>query len=406
MKTYNETIQWLFDQLPMYQNKGISAYRKDLHNTKLLMQHLDYPYQDIKCIHVGGTNGKGSTSSLLASVLQEAGYKVGLYTSPHLKDFRERIKINGIEIPESVVVDFVGTHQDFFKDKNLSFFEMTVGLAFDFFRKEKVDLAIIEVGLGGRLDATNVITPILSVITNVGWDHMNILGDSLEKIAFEKAGIIKKNIPIVIGEYLPHTKSVYLDKAIQEQSPISFASDEIGETPPTILFGDYQIHNKKTVVKAIQILNENGFKIKNKTIESGFLNVIKNTGLKGRWQILNASPKVITDIAHNYDGLKIVLNQILNEKHSKLHFVLGFSNDKDLSKILPLFPQNAFYYFSKPHVPRGLNATILKEEAIKYNLDGLVYTSIQEAYKSALNHADLNDVIYIGGSAFVVAEVV
>jgi dihydrofolate synthase/folylpolyglutamate synthase len=283
---------------------------------------------------------------------------------------------------------------------------MTVGLAFDFFRKEKVDLAIIEVGLGGRLDATNVITPILSVITNVGWDHMNILGDSLEKIAFEKAGIIKKNIPIVIGEYLPHTKSVYLDKAIQEQSPISFASDEIGETPPTILFGDYQIHNKKTVVKAIQILNENGFKIKNKTIESGFLNVIKNTGLKGRWQILNASPKVITDIAHNYDGLKIVLNQILNEKHSKLHFVLGFSNDKDLSKILPLFPQNAFYYFSKPHVPRGLNATILKEEAIKYNLDGLVYTSIQEAYKSALNHADLNDVIYIGGSAFVVAEVV
>lgn len=406
MKTYAEVISWMFSQLPMYQHKGISAYREDLHNTNLLMQHLNFPHKDLKCIHIGGTNGKGSTSSLLASVLQEAGYKVGLYTSPHLKDYRERIKINGIEISESFVVNFINKHQSFFEKHQLSFFEMTVGLAFDYFNQEQVDFAIIEVGLGGRLDATNVITPILSIITNIGWDHMNILGESLEKIAFEKAGIIKKNVPVVIGEYLSNTKSIFEEKANSLKSKIYFAQDEVGETPPTVLMGDYQEKNKKSVIKAIEVLNDLGFNISKNYIENGFLNIVKNTALKGRWQVLNQSPKVITDIAHNYDGLKIVLNQILNVKCNNQHFVLGFSNDKDLSKILPLFPKQANYYFSKPDVPRGLEGSILQIEGFKYGLNGKSYKSIHEAYKEALYHALPNDLIYIGGSAFVVAEVI
>lgn len=403
--TYQEVLDWLFSQLPMYQNQGISAYKADLTNTHLLMQHLNHPDQNIKCIHVAGTNGKGSTSSLLASVLQEAGYKVGLYTSPHLKDYRERIKINGQPISEQAVMDFVLKNKLFFESHHLSFFEMTVGLAFEYFKKEKVDYAVIEVGLGGRLDSTNVIQPILSVITNVGWDHMNILGDSLEKIAFEKAGIIKSKTPVVIGEYLSETKTIYLEKAKQEEAVIYFASDEIGETPACALLGDYQKPNKKTVVKAIEILKNIGLSISDENLVAGFMNVLQNTGLKGRWHILSQKPKVVTDIAHNFDGLKVVLEQISEENYESLHLVLGFSNDKDLSTILPLFPKEAFYYFSKPQVKRGLDANILRKEALKHGLLGQTFESIQAAFDYAKSQATNLDFIYVGGSSFVVAEV-
>jgi dihydrofolate synthase / folylpolyglutamate synthase len=404
--TYQEVLDWMFAQLPMYQNQGISAYKADLSNTEWLMKHLNHPHRDLKCIHIGGTNGKGSTASLMASVLQETGYKVGLYTSPHLKDYRERIKINGQPIPEDDVVNFISTNINFFETHQLSFFEMTVGLAFDYFKKEKVDYAVIEVGLGGRLDSTNIINPLLSVITNVGWDHMNILGDSLEKIAFEKAGIIKLNTPIVIGEYLTESKNIYLEKAKLNHAPIYFASEEINQTPACALLGEYQKHNKKTVVKAVEVLNDLGLNISNKNIADGFNHVIQNTDLKGRWQILQDKPKTVTDIAHNYDGLKIVLSQISNENYENLHFVLGFSNDKDLSKILPLFPQKASYYFSKPNVPRGLEAHQLQSEALKYGLNGKTFSNIEKALEEAKSKALPDDFIYIGGSAFVVAEII
>ncbi|MFV7235048.1 MULTISPECIES: bifunctional folylpolyglutamate synthase/dihydrofolate synthase [Flavobacterium] len=402
---YQETINWMFNQLPMYQLQGASAYKKDLTNTHLLIDHLDNPQDKIKCIHVAGTNGKGSTSHMLASILQEAGYKVGLYTSPHLKDFRERIKINGIEISEEFVTDFINTHKTFFEANDMSFFEMTVGLAFDYFAKEKVDIAIIEVGMGGRLDATNVITPLVSVITNIGLDHIQFLGNTLESVAFEKAGIIKSNVPVVIGEYTPETQPVFLAKAKECNSEIYFASDLISETYPSDLIGDYQLHNKKTVLQTIAVLNaQKEFKITPKNSKSGLLQVVKNTGLQGRWQQLSESPKVICDTAHNKNGLEIVLNQIQKETFEKLHIVLGVVNDKDLDEVLPLFPKNAIYYFCKPNIPRGLDSSILQEKAKKYNLKGDIYHSVAESYHAAKNNATKNDFIFIGGSTFVVAE--
>ena len=402
---YQETINWMFNQLPMYQLQGASAYKKDLTNTHLLIEHLDNPQEKIKCIHVAGTNGKGSTSHMLASILQEAGYKVGLYTSPHLKDFRERIKINGIEISEEFVTDFMNKHKAFFEANDMSFFEMTVGLAFDYFAKEKVDIAIIEVGMGGRLDATNIITPLVSVITNIGLDHTQFLGNTLEAVAFEKAGIIKPNIPVVIGEYTTETKPVFLAKAKECISEIYFASDLITETYPSDLIGDYQLHNKKTVLQTIIILNEQkDFKISPDNIKSGLLQVVKNTGLQGRWQQLGESPKVICDTAHNKNGLEIVMNQIQKESFEKLHIVLGMVNDKDLDEVLPLFPKNAIYYFCKPNIPRGLDAAILQEKGKKHDLSGNTYRSVTDAYSIARNNATKNDFIFIGGSTFVVAE--
>ena len=403
---YQETINWMFNQLPMYQLQGASAYKKDLTNTILLANHLRNPEQQLKCIHVAGTNGKGSTSHLLASVLQEAGYKVGLYTSPHLKDFRERIKINGKEISEDFICDFVSKNKAFFEENQLSFFEMTVGLAFEYFVKEQTDINIIEVGMGGRLDSTNIITPLLSIITNIGLDHTQFLGNTLESIAFEKAGIIKNNIPVVIGEYTPETKAVFLAKSKETNSDIYFASDLISETLPSTLLGDYQVHNKKTVQKAIKIMvTQNNFKISEENIRNGFLQVITNTGLQGRWQQLNENPKVICDTAHNSHGLKIVLNQIQKEEFNKLHIVLGVVNDKDLDEILPLLPKNATYYYCKPNIPRGLNAEILHQKGIDFGLIGKVYNSVSNAYHEALKNANKNDFIYIGGSTFVVAEV-
>ena len=403
---YQETINWMFNQLPMYQLQGASAYKKDLTNTHLLLAHLENPQGKLKCIHVAGTNGKGSTSHMLASILQEAGYKVGLYTSPHLKDFRERIKINGKDISEEFVTDFTNEHKSFFESNDMSFFEMTVGLAFDYFAKEKVDIAVIEVGMGGRLDATNIITPLVSVITNIGLDHMQFLGNTLESIAFEKAGIIKPNIPIIIGEYTPETKPVFLAKAKECNSEIYFAADLISETYSSDLIGDYQIHNKKTVLQTVKVLNEqNEFKITSQNIKTGLLNVVKNTGLQGRWQQLREFPKVICDTAHNKNGLEIVLNQIQKEDFDTLHIVLGVVNDKDLDEILPLFPKKAIYYFCKPNIPRGLDVLILKQKAASFDLKGEVYNSVSEAYQKAIKNAAKSDFIYIGGSTFVVAEI-
>ncbi|MDI1318339.1 folylpolyglutamate synthase/dihydrofolate synthase family protein [Flavobacterium sp.] len=403
---YKETLDWIFNKLPMYQIQGATAYRKDITNTVLLAKHLGNPEQYLKCIHVAGTNGKGSTSHLLASVLQEAGYKVGLYTSPHLKDYRERIAINGKPISEEYVTDFMNKNKAFFEANDLSFFEMSVGLAFEYFVNEKTDINIIEVGMGGRLDSTNIVTPLVSVITNIGLDHTQFLGDTLDAIAFEKAGIIKSNIPIVIGEYVGETKPVFLAKADETKSEIFFASDLIQETYPSALLGAYQIQNKRTVLQTIKVLQDKKMlTITEDAIKNGFLNVITNTNLQGRWQQLGENPKIICDTAHNAHGLKIVLNQLKNENYDKLHIVLGVVNDKNLDDILPLFPKNAIYYFCTPNISRGLDATLLKEKAAKWNLKGETYSSVSNAYQSAKENASANDYIYVGGSNFVVAEI-
>ncbi|MFD1601475.1 bifunctional folylpolyglutamate synthase/dihydrofolate synthase [Flavobacterium artemisiae] len=402
---YQETTNWMFNQLPMYQLQGASAYKEDLTNIRLLAAHLDNPQNLLKCIHVAGTNGKGSTSHMLSSVLQEAGYKVGLYTSPHLKDFRERIKINGKEISEEFVIEFIAKHKSFFEANDMSFFEMSVGLAFDYFAAEKVDIAIIEVGLGGRLDATNIITPLVSVITNIGLDHTQFLGNTLEAIAGEKAGIIKPNVPVVIGEYTNETKPVFLAKAEENNAPIYLASDLIDQIYLSDLIGDYQFHNKKTVQQTIAVLNnQNAFTISEEQLKEGLLHVVKNTGLQGRWQQLGENPKIICDTAHNKHGLTVVMNQIQNEKFEKLHIVLGVVNDKDLDSILPLFPKEAKYYFCRPDSFRGLSTEILQSESKKHDLIGEKYHSVEIAFAEAKKNASENDFIYVGGSTFVVAE--
>lgn len=404
--TYQETINWMFNRLPMFQNIGKKAFRADLTNAIKLSNYLGNPEIGLKCIHVAGTNGKGSTSSMLASIFQEAGYKVGLYTSPHLKDYRERIKINGKEISENFVVDFITNHKPFFEEEDLSFFEMTVGLAFDYFQKQKVDIAIIEVGMGGRLDSTNIITPLVSVITNIGWDHMQYLGTTLAEIAAEKAGIIKLNVPVVIGEYVSETKAVFESKAVEKNADIYFASDLIFEDYPCGLIGDYQIFNKKSVVQTIKTIQTlNLYNISEDHLKNGIQNVIQNTGLQGRWQELRTNPKVICDTAHNKNGLEIVLNQIKKLEFNKLHFVFGVVNDKDLDEILPLFPKNAIYYFCKPDIPRGLDAVILQQKSSEFGLEGDLYNSVSNAYEVSLKNAGLNDLIFIGGSTFVVAEI-
>lgn len=402
--TYQETLDWLFVQLPMYQRQGKTAFKKDLTNINLLADELKNPQQKFKTIHVGGTNGKGSTSHMLASILQEAGYKVGLYTSPHLKNFTERIRINGKEIHKRTVTSFVKKHKTFFEKQQLSFFEMTVGMAFWYFAREKVDIAIIEVGLGGRLDSTNIITPEVSVITNIGLDHTQFLGETLPEIASEKAGIIKQNIPVVIGERQKEVENVFLKKIKELNATISFASDE-DYNHKTDLLGDYQKNNSKTVVTAIKKLN--GFKISEENIKNGLLNVVKNTNLKGRWQILQEeNPKIICDTAHNKEGLSYVLKQLKNEDYNQLHIVLGVVSDKKLEGILSMFPKKAVYYFCKPNIPRGLSEKVLQGKANEFDLKGDVFSSVNQAFKSAKIYAEKKDVIYVGGSTFVVAEVI
>ena len=401
--TYKEILDWMFVQLPMYQNDGSIAFKKDLTNILALSKELGFPEQKFKSIHVAGTNGKGSTSHMLASILQEAGYKVGLYTSPHLKNFTERIRINGVEISEEKVTEFINGNKDFLEQQKMSFFEMTVGLAFDYFALEKVDIAIIEVGLGGRLDSTNSITPEVAVITNIGLDHTQFLGETLPEIAFEKAGIIKKNIPVVIGEEQAAVKGVFIAKAAKEGAPIYFASDA-SETYISDLVGDYQIQNSKTAVAAIKILK--GYQVSKENIKNGLLNVVKNTNLKGRWQVLQEQPKVICDTAHNKEGLSIVLKQLKKQPFKKLHIVLGVVADKKLETILPLFPSSADYYFCKPAISRGLSEAVLEANAKKFNLVGKKYSSVKLALKTALLNANQEDIIYVGGSTYVVAEII
>ncbi|WP_100615456.1 bifunctional folylpolyglutamate synthase/dihydrofolate synthase [Confluentibacter citreus] len=404
--TYNDTLNWMFSQLPMYQRQGKSAFRKDLTNTLKLSEHLHFPEKKFKSIHVAGTNGKGSTSHMLASILQEAGYKVGLYTSPHLKDFRERIKINGHVVSKQFVTGFIKRNKSFLESNSLSFFEMTVGMAFDYFSKEKIDVAIVEVGLGGRLDSTNIITPEVSVITNIGYDHMQFLGNTIEEIAFEKGGIIKPNVPVVIGETQTETQPVFKNLASKNNSEITFADKEIKEIFESDLKGIYQEKNIKTVLQAIRKIQERGFIISQAHIKKGLLNVVDNTGLMGRWQILQLNPKVICDTAHNKEGLAYVMKQLLNETYKTLHIVFGVVNDKDVTSILPLLPKKAIYYFCKPDIPRGLDAKELKQIFMDAGFNGKTYSSVKEAYKAAKDNATANDCIYIGGSTFVVAEIV
>lgn len=401
---YKETTDWLFSQLPMYQTQGKTAYKADLSNTLALVNHLNNPQKYFKAIHIAGTNGKGSTSSMLASILQEAGYKVGLFTSPHLKDYRERIRINGKKIAKDFVVEFVAENKDFFEKKSLSFFEMTTGLAFSYFSKEKIDIAIIEVGLGGRLDSTNVIEPILSIITNIGFDHKQFLGNTLEKIAFEKAGIIKNHIPVVIGEYLPETRAVFERVAEEKHAEIHFVQDHIFPFFESDLKGSYQELNKATVLMAISVLQTH-FRIPKQAISKGFLKVIENTGLQGRWQILNQKPLTICDTAHNTHGLEIVMRQLKALPHNQLHIIFGAVSDKDITEMLQALPIEAYYYFCKPNISRALPEKDLLELAAKLSLKGNSYNTVSAAYKAAQNNAKDDDVLYIGGSTFVVAEI-
>ncbi|MBT8295347.1 MAG: bifunctional folylpolyglutamate synthase/dihydrofolate synthase [Gramella sp.] len=396
----------MFQQLPMYQRIGKQAFKKDLSNTLKLATHLDHPEKRFKSIHIAGTNGKGSVSHMLASVFQVAGYKTGLYTSPHLKDFRERIRINGKMIDQEHVISFIDNNQHFLEENKLSFFEMTVGMAFDHFAKEKVDIAIIETGMGGRLDSTNIISPELSVITNIGFDHTAFLGNDLPSIAGEKAGIIKQNTPVVIGEKDSGTSPVFITRAKDRKADIYFAEEFETQEYETDLKGDYQKKNLQTVYASLEVLRQKGWKLTEDAIIQGLKNVKSHTGLQGRWDVLKYEPKVICDTAHNTEGLKYVMKQLGKEKFKKLHMVLGVVNDKDLTSILPLFPKDAIYYFAKPDVPRGLEAISLQREAMRFDLPGKVYASVEKAYEAALVESEDEDLIYIGGSNFTVAEVI
>jgi len=402
--TYKETLDWMFAQLPMYQNKGKVAFNSKLDGITLFASHLGNPHTNFKSIHVAGTNGKGSSSHLLASVLQEAGYNVGLYTSPHLKDFRERIRINGKKINKDWVVDFIENNSSFFEQHKLSFFEMTVGMAFSYFDKESVDIAIIEVGLGGRLDSTNIIHPEVSLITNIGLDHTDILGDTIPEIAREKAGIIKPNTPVVVSEFNEETAPIFKEVANKMNSKILFADSgnynsdyEIG------LLGSYQKRNIKGVLGTLNLLK--GFEIREEDKVNGFKNVVKNTGLMGRWQKIGDQPTIICDTAHNKDGLSYVLEQLKNQEFDTLHIVIGIVKDKNIADILPLFPKNAVYYFCKPKIFRGLDENILARQFYDLNFKGEIYKSVNKAFKTAKKQAKKSDLIYVGGSNFVVAEV-
>lgn len=431
---YQQTLDYLYSQLPMFTRDGISAFKKDLTNTIELCKRLGDPQNKFKSIHIGGTNGKGSTSHMLAAILQTAGYKTGLYTSPHLRDFRERIRINGEMISEDHVIEFVEQHRTDFEDIKPSFFEMTVGMAFDAFAKSKVDIAIVEVGLGGRLDSTNIITPLLSVITNIGWDHVNLLGNTLPLIAGEKAGIIKSGIPVVIGEYQSEVADVFITKAKFENAPISFASEnwrilklEAGKRKSAEyldfsiqknnserksldlhldLPGSYQLKNVKAVLSAVDELRQQGFIITDEHIQIALSKVKKLTELHGRWEILSHDPLTICDTGHNPEGITEVLKNIEATPYEQLHFVMGVVNDKDSSKMLAMLPKHATYYFCKPDIPRGLDAEKLKEKAENFGLHGEIYISVKAAFNAAQNNADKNDLVFVGGSTFVVAEVV
>ncbi|WP_108423828.1 bifunctional folylpolyglutamate synthase/dihydrofolate synthase [Muricauda amoyensis] len=402
--TYKETLDWMFGQLPMYQQKGAAALNAKLDNIILFSDVLGNPHTKFKTIHVAGTNGKGSSSHMLASILQEAGYKVGLYTSPHLKDFRERIKINGKPVEKKFVKEFIDGNKTFLEYHRLSFFEMTVGMAFRYFAKEEVDVAVVEVGLGGRLDSTNIITPEVSLITNIGLDHTQILGDTLQKIALEKAGIIKPNVPVVISERQPETETIFNLIAHQLKSKIVFADELSHPTYVTDLLGDYQERNMKGVLACIRQLES--FEISEDHIFNGLKRVVANTGLMGRWQILKENPLVVCDTAHNKEGLLWVLQQVKRQQYRQLHIVLGFVSDKDVKGVLQMFPKEAKYYFVKPNISRGMAVEELASLASQQGLDGKTYKTVKKGLKAALAAAETEDMVYVGGSTFVVAEVV
>jgi dihydrofolate synthase/folylpolyglutamate synthase len=427
---YAQTLEFLFSYLPAYHRIGKAAYKNNLDSTLALDAYFCQPHLKYRTIHIAGTNGKGSLSHMIASVLQEAGCRTGLYTSPHLKDFRERIKVSGKMIPKGEVTAFVKKNQGIIGSVHPSFFEMTAAMAFDYFEREKVDVAVIETGMGGRLDSTNIITPVISVITNIGHDHMDLLGGSMESVAVEKAGIIKKNVPVVIGETQQGIRDMFISRAIETGSDIYFADTgfacmlkdpgtegsnrqfivkylkegrEISGVIP--LGGDYQAKNLQTLFQVFTCIRS-GFKLSEASLVEGIRKVIINTGLKGRWQVLRRKPLVICDTGHNREGLEYVIRQLGRIRAGSLHFVIGFVSDKDLSLVLPLFPKNAKYYFTRASVPRALDEKILQKEAAAYGLTGESYSAVKKAFEAAISDALPADLVFIGGSTFVVAEVV
>ena len=401
--TYQQTLDYLFSRLPMYQREGVAAYKADIGNIVAASKKLGTPHKEFKSIHVAGTNGKGSVSHMLASILQEAGYKVGLYSSPHLKDFRERIKINGEMITKKEVVVFVKKNKVMFEKMQLSFFEFTVAMAFDYFAKQKVDIAIIEVGLGGRLDSTNIINPELSIITNIGLDHTNLLGNTLEKIAIEKAGVIKQSTPIIIGRKQKLINQIFRDIAKENNAELIYVSEK--KSYKTDLEGIYQKENSNTCLTTIKLLQNMGWKVPESSIKKGLANTIKNTSLLGRWQLISTSPYTVCDIGHNEDGIKQICRQLKNIQYKRLHFVYGTVNDKPLDEILTLLPKDAKYYFCRPNIIRGLDEIELQKKADKEGLKGKAYSSVKQAFSTAKKQARTEDLIFIGGSTFVVAEV-
>ena len=421
--TYQETIEYLFNSTPLFQNVGKDAYKEGLENTHLLDEHFGHPHRQFKTIHVAGTNGKGSCSHTLAAILQSAGYKVGLYTSPHLVDFRERIRINGTPVNEAYVIDFVENHRAFFEPLHPSFFELTTAMAFNYFAEQQVDVAVIEVGLGGRLDCTNIIRPDLCVITNISFDHVQFLGDTLAKIASEKAGIIKEGIPVVIGETTPETKPVFAKKAIQVNAPIHFAEEEqfllessINEQGKRIyqtkeyadlegeLGGLCQIKNTNTLLSAIRILQDIGYNINDTHVREGFAHVCSLTGLMGRWQKILETPVAYCDTGHNKAGIQYIVEQLSRQTYRQLHIVMGMVNDKDISGVLAMLPKDAIYYFTKASVSRALNENEVKRLAGEAGLEGNTYPSVKDAFEAAQASAHPDDFIFVGGSTFIVAD--
>jgi dihydrofolate synthase/folylpolyglutamate synthase len=434
MRSYNEVIKYLYDHLPYYQRSGPVAYKNNLDNTLLLDEMFDHPHLNFKSVHVAGTNGKGSVSHMMASILMEAGYKTGLYTSPHLKDFRERIRVNGKMIRKGYVVEFVNdflrTNKNKYQSFNPSFFELTVLMAFDYFSKNQVDIAIIEVGLGGRLDSTNIIHPELSVITNISYDHTAILGDTLGKIALEKAGIIKRNIPVIIGETNPQTSIIFNGVAKERSASIVYADqyfdpvyslssqdarqifnirrggEMVFENLRLDLLGSYQSKNICTVLVAIEQLRKQGWKISDQALRKGLEKVVTNTGLQGRWQVIGANPRIVCDTGHNEGGMRDIVAQIRQTPYKMLHFVIGMVNDKDISGVLKLLPKDATYYFTKASIPRALDEKQLMKIAAFFNLQGSTFPTVADAVAAARENAGKNDMIFVGGSTFVVAEII
>ena len=420
---YEETLDYLFTSTPLFQNIGKDAYKEGLDTTHKLDDFFGYPHRSFKTIHIAGTNGKGSCSHTIAAILQQAGYKTGLYTSPHLVDFRERIRVNGVPVSEEYVVDFVNRYREIFEPMHPSFFELTTAMAFNYFKQEKVDVAVIEVGLGGRLDCTNIIIPDLSVITNISFDHTQFLGDTLAKIAFEKAGIMKTNVPVVIGETTPETKEVFINHANDVKSPIVFAENE-----ENIISVDYndsgkriyntkqygtiigqlgglcQLKNTSTILSAIAILQNIGYKLSDDVIKSGFENVCELTGLMGRWQQIGTNPKIICDTGHNIGGISYIVEQLKQEKYNKLHIVIGMVNDKDIKGVLNILPKDAKYYFTKASVKRAMDEEILKAMANQVGLVGNSFKDVKNALQAAKNESKNDDLIYVGGSSFIVAD--